>query len=147
MKFVSIMTTDSTGGGEFAAVNMLDALAKRGHDAVLLTNHPRIGDGREIDIRPIELGPKLSSASLGHLVPRWPQLVRVLRRALEHESPYDVLVLHFKKEQLLGSLLPKRLRARLVWAEWGPVPRQMSRGPGRWAYVAAARRAEAMFAV
>ncbi len=58
-----------------------------------------------------------------------------------------MLVLHFKKEQLLGALLPKRLRPRLIWAEWGPVPRQMARGPGRWAYLAAARRTDLIFAV
>jgi glycosyltransferase involved in cell wall biosynthesis len=147
MRFVSVMTSESAGGGEFAAVNMLEALIKQGHSAVLLTNQPEIATGRDVDVRPIDLGPKLSRSSYGHLAPRWPRLLHTLRQALEREAPYDVLVLHFKKEQLLGSLLPKRLRRRLIWAEWGPVPRQMSRGPGRWAYVAAARRAEAIFAV
>ena len=147
MKFVSVMTSESPGGGEFAAVNMLEALTKRGHQAVLLTNQPAIADGREVKVDRIDLGPKLSRSSYGHLVPRWPRLLATLRRALEREAPYDVLILHFKKEQLLGSLLPKRLRPRLIWAEWGPVPRQMSRGPGRWAYVTAARRAELIFAV
>jgi glycosyltransferase involved in cell wall biosynthesis len=147
MKFVSVMTSESPGGGEFAAVNMLEALGKRGHDTVLLTNQPSIIDGREVRAQPIDLGPKLSRSSFGQLVPRWPQLLMTLRRALEREAPYDVLVLHFKKEQLLGSLLPKRLRPEVVWAEWGPVPRQMAQGPGRWAYVGAARRADLVFAV
>ena len=122
MKFVSVMTSESPGGGEFAAVNMLEALTKRGHQAVLLTNQPAIADGREVKVDRIDLGPKLSRSSYGHLVPRWPRLLATLRRALEREAPYDVLILHFKKEQLLGSLLPKRLRPRLIWAEWGPVP-------------------------
>jgi glycosyltransferase involved in cell wall biosynthesis len=147
MKFVSVMTSESPGGGEFAAVNMLEALTQRGHDAVLLTNQPSIAGGRNVRAEHIDLGPKLSRSSYGHLVPRWPRLLNTLRHALDREAPYDVLVLHFKKEQLLGPLLPKRLRPRLVWAEWGPVPAQMSRGPGRWAYVAAARRADLIFAV
>ncbi len=147
MKFVSVMTSESPGGGEFAAVNMLEALTKRGHGAVLLTNQPSIADGRDVRARRIDLGPKLSRSSYGHLVPRWPRLLNTLRHALEREAPYDVLVLHFKKEQLLGPLLPKRLRPLLIWAEWGPVPQQMSRGPGRWAYITAARRADLIFAV
>jgi glycosyltransferase involved in cell wall biosynthesis len=147
MKFVSVMTSESPGGGEFAAVNMLEALAKRGHSAVLLTDQPEIADGREVEVRSIDLGPKLSRSSYGHLAPRWPRLLQTLREALGREAPYDALVLHFKKEQLLGSLLPKRLRPRLIWAEWGPVPRQMTRGPGRLAYLAAARRTDLIFAV
>ena len=141
------MTSESPGGAEFAAVNMLDALAAHGHQTVLVTNQPQIAEGRTIDVRTIDLGPKLSRSSVGHLFLRSPRLLSVLRDALQRESPYDVLVLHFKKEQLLGSLLPKRLRPRLVWAEWGPVPQQMSRGPGRWAFVAAARRTDLIFAV
>ena len=58
-----------------------------------------------------------------------------------------VLVVHFKKEQLLSALLPPALRAKLLWAEWGPVPRQMLHGPARWAYLAAARRADLILAV
>ena len=57
-----------------------------------------------------------------------------LRKALEAEYPYDVLLVHYKKEQLMARQLPKRLRATLVWAEWGPVPVQMRQGPGAWLY-------------
>lgn len=147
MKFVSVMTSEAPGGGEFAAVNMLEALGQRGHTGVLLTNQPEVADGRQVEVRPIDLGPKLSRTSYAHLAPRWPHLLRTLRGALEREAPYDALILHFKKEQLLGSLLPKRLRPRVIWAEWGPVPRQMTKGPGRLAYVIAARRADYVFAV
>ena len=147
MKFVSVLTSGSVGGGEYAAVNMLEALHKRGHSTVLLTNQPQIADGRQVDVRQVDLGSKLSRASYPHLVPRTPQLLLRLRRELEREYPYDVLVVHFKKEQLLASMLPKRLRAQLIWAEWGPIPRQMATGFGRLAYLAAARRADMFFAV
>ena len=54
------------------------------------------------------------------------------------------LLLHFKKEQLLCALLPKRLTGEIVWAEWGPVPMQLRRGPARWLVCAggAARTAD-----
>jgi glycosyltransferase involved in cell wall biosynthesis len=147
LKVVSVMTSDSVGGAEFAAVNMLDALSARGHHTVLLTNRTEVATGRSIEIREIDLGRKLSRASYRTLATSSPALLTRLRRELEREYPYDVLVVHFKKEQLLAALLPRRLRARLLWAEWGPVPRQMLFGPGRWAYRAAARRADLILAV
>lgn len=147
MKVVSVMTSDAAGGGEFAAVNMLDALSKRGHETVLLTNQAELAAGRQVGVRTIDLGQKLSRGSYPALAARSPTLISRLRRYLEREWPYDVLVVHFKKEQLLASLLPRRLRAKLLWAEWGPVPRQMLYGPGRWAYLAAARRADLILAV
>jgi glycosyltransferase involved in cell wall biosynthesis len=147
MKVVSVMTSDGAGGAEFAAVNMLEALSKRGHQTVLLTNQPQVAAGRDVVVRPIDLGRKLSRNSSRALAARSPMLLQRLGRELDRESPYDVLVVHFKKEQLLAGLLPPRLRARLLWAEWGPVPRQMLYGPGRWVYLAAARRADAILAV
>lgn len=147
MKVVSVMTSDGPGGGEFAAVNMLDALGKRGHQTVLLTNQEGVADGRDVGVRTVDLGRKLSRASYGSLAARSPALLSRLRRELEDEWPYDVLLMHFKKEQLLASLLPRRLRAKLLWAEWGPVPLQMLHGPARWAYLAAARRADLILAV
>ena len=147
MKVVSVMTSDGAGGGEFAAVNMLDALSRRGHETVLLTNQAQVAAGREVGVRAIDLGQKLSGASYRALAARSPKLLTRLRRHLEGEWPYDVLVAHFKKEQLLAALLPRKLRPKLLWAEWGPVPRQMVHGPGRWAYLAAARRADLILAV
>jgi glycosyltransferase involved in cell wall biosynthesis len=74
-------------------------------------------------------------------------LVRELRRALAREAPYDVLLLHYKKEQLLALTCGKRARATLVWAEWGPVPFPLRRGLPRRAYVAAARQASLVMAI
>jgi glycosyltransferase involved in cell wall biosynthesis len=147
MKVVSVMTSDGPGGGEFAAVNMLEALSERGHKTILLTNQVEVAAGRNVDVRAIDLGQKLSRASGRALAARSPALLSRLRRDLDREWPYDVLVVHFKKEQLLAALLPQRLRAKLLWAEWGPVPRQMLHGPGRWAYLAAARRVDLILAV
>ena len=39
-----------------------------------------------------------------------------------------MLLLHFKKEQLLAPRLPAELRPRVAWAEWGPVPPPMRGG-------------------
>ncbi len=147
MKIVSVMTTGSRGGAEFAAVELLDALAARGHEAVMLSNQPGIGRETRVAVRPLELGPKLSRSSWRSLLLRWPLLVRDLRRALEREAPYDVLLLHYKKEQLLSLMLPKRLRATLAWAEWGPVPFPLRRGLPRRLYAAAARRVAVVMAI
>jgi glycosyltransferase involved in cell wall biosynthesis len=147
MKIVSVMTSDAHGGAEFAAVDMLDALSDRGHDTLLLTNQPELVTGRGVRARRIELGPKLSRATYRRMSLSWPALALRLRRALERESPYDVLVVHYKKEQLLAAILPARLRAELMWAEWGPVPHELRHGPGRLAYLAAARRAPLVIAV
>ena len=37
MRIVSVLTSSAHGGAEFAVVWLLDALAERGHEAVLLT--------------------------------------------------------------------------------------------------------------
>jgi len=148
MKVVSVMTTESpAGGAEFAAVEMLDALIDRGHETVILTNQPGLGRDRRVRVVDIDLGPKLSLRTYARLLVSTPRLVRRLRRALEREWPYDVLLVHYKKEQLVAPLLPKRLRPRIVWAEWGPVPFPLRRGVARRLYVAAAARASAILAI
>lgn len=147
MKIVSVMTTHSSGGAEFAAVEMLDALRARGHETVILTDTLGIGRDTQVRVREIDIGPKLSVGTWRSLATRWPLLLRSLRRALEAEAPYDVLLVHYKKEQLLARMLPKRLRRTVVWAEWGPVPFPLRKGIPRLAYLASARDARLVMAV
>jgi glycosyltransferase involved in cell wall biosynthesis len=147
LKVVSVMTTDSSGGAEFAAVEMLDALAERGHETVLLSDMSGIGRGTRVRVATIDTGPKLSTRTWLALAMRWPLLLRRFKRALESELPYDVLLVHYKKEQLMAGMLPKRLRATTVWAEWGPVPIPLRSGIPRLAYLAAAARVKLVMAV
>jgi glycosyltransferase involved in cell wall biosynthesis len=147
MKIVSVMTTRALGGAEFAATELLDALAERGHQPVVLTDHPTIAQGSRVRVRDIDLGPKLSRSAWRHLIVRWPQLFLRFRAALAAEWPYDVLLLHYKKEQLLAAALPARLRSCVVWAEWGPVPFELRRGLPRKLYLRAARSVAAVMAV
>ncbi|MCW3063385.1 MAG: hypothetical protein JWN32_557 [Solirubrobacterales bacterium] len=147
MKIVSVMTTGSRGGAEFAAVEMLDALIDRGHEAVMLTDQPGIARDTRVVVRPIDIGPKLSVRTYGSLALRSVSHVRRLRRALEAEAPYDVLLVHYKKEQLLSRWLPAHLRPTLAWAEWGPIPFPMRRGLPRRMYLDAARRADVVLAI
>jgi glycosyltransferase involved in cell wall biosynthesis len=147
MKIVSVMTTRSLGGAEFAAVELLDALVERGHRAVMLTDDSRIVRDRAVEARPVSLGPKLARSSWPGLVARAPALRHRLRRALEAEWPYDVLLVHYKKEQLLAATLPRRLRDVVAWAEWGPVPYEFRRGLPRALFLRAARRASVVMAV
>jgi len=128
-------------------VDLLDALVHRGHDVVLLTNMPDLAAGTRVSARRINLGPKLGRRSVARLLLEAPRLLVRIVRALQAERPVGVLFLHFKKEQLLCALLPARLTGRIVWAEWGPLPRQMRRGPGRWLYTLAAGRASAILAI
>jgi glycosyltransferase involved in cell wall biosynthesis len=141
------MTTTSSGGAEFAAVEMLQALRSRGHDAVMLTDLAGVGRDTEVPIVPIDLGPKLSVGTWPSLALRWPMLVIRLRRALAAQAPFDVLLVHYKKEQLLARMLPRRLRRTVVWSEWGPIPFPLRKGLPRRAYLAAARQAALVMAV
>jgi len=147
MKIVSVMTTDASGGAEFAAVEMLEALRQRGHETVMLADMPGIGRDTEVSVVAVDLGPKLSTRTWASLALRWPSLQGRLRRALRAEMPYDVLMVHYKKEQLLAWMLPAELRRTVVWAEWGPVPFPMRKGLPRRAYLAAAGRAALVMAV
>jgi glycosyltransferase involved in cell wall biosynthesis len=147
MKIVSVMTTDSSGGAEFAALEMLEALRRRGHDTVMLTDMPGIGRDTGVAVRPISIGPKLSTGSWIGLGLRWPMLMARLRRALEAEAPYDVLLVHYKKEQLMARMLPAELRPTIVWSEWGPVPFPLRKGLPRRAYLAAAEQVPLVMAV
>lgn len=147
LRIVSVLTSDARGGGEFAAAELLDGMARRGHEAVLLTNEPELGAGLDLVVRPLSLGPKLSSRTWRPLLRAAPRHQARLAAALRREQPYDILLLHFKKEQLMAGALPPSLAAATVWAEWGPVPDQLAHGPGRLAYAAASRRARAVIAV
>jgi glycosyltransferase involved in cell wall biosynthesis len=147
VRIVSVLTSPARGGAEFAAVWLLDALAERGHEAVLLTNLPELCSGTRVAARTLEIGPKLSRTSYKRLLLSGPRLAAELRRALRHERPYDVLLLHFKKEQLLTLVLPRSLRATCVWAEWGPLPAPLRSGAANFVYRLAARRAEVVLAV
>lgn len=147
LKIVSVMTTASAGGAEFAAVEMLDALAARGHEVVMLSNMVGIGRDTAVRVEPLEIGPKLSVRSWPRLLRSWPGYVWRLRRALERQLPYDVLLVHYKKEQLMVPWLPRHLRPQVVWAEWGPVPFPLRRGLPRRAYLHAARGASSVMAI
>jgi glycosyltransferase involved in cell wall biosynthesis len=147
MKIVSVMTTSSRGGAEFAAFEMLDALSEHGHETVMLTDQPLIGRDTRVRVRPLQIGAKLSRTSYMRLGLMWLPYLRRLRATLESEWPYDVLLVHYKKEQLMARWLPERLRATLVRAEWGPVPFPLRRGLPRRMYLRAARDAATIMAV
>jgi glycosyltransferase involved in cell wall biosynthesis len=146
-RIVSIQTTNERGGAEYANVDLLEALVARGHEVVLFTNVPDIAAGTDVEVREIDLGPKLARRSLVRVALELPRTLLRIARALHAERPVGVLLVHFKKEQLLCSLLPSRLTGEIVWAEWGPVPAQMRTGPGRWLYALAARRARRVIAI
>ena len=147
VKIVSVMTTGSLGGAEFAAVEMLDALRARGHDTVMLSDQSALARETGVEVRPIDIGPKLSLHSWRALALRWPRLVLELRSALSRLGPYDVLLLHYKKEQLMALTLPRRLTRTVVWAEWGPVPFPLRQGIPNALYRLAGRRAKLVMAV
>jgi glycosyltransferase involved in cell wall biosynthesis len=147
VKIVSVMTTDSSGGAEFAAAEMLGALRQRGHETVMLTDMPAMARDTGVSLSPVVLGPKLSSRSWAGLALRWPLLLMRLRSALREQAPYDVLLVHYKKEQLLAGMLSSSLRQTVVWAEWGPVPFPLRRGLPRRAYLRAGERAELVLAI
>jgi glycosyltransferase involved in cell wall biosynthesis len=147
MKIVSVMTTDSSGGAEFAALEMLRALHERGHETVLLSDMTGIARDTEVEVQPLALGPKLSTGSWVGLALRWPALLARMGGALRAQQPYDVLLVHYKKEQLLARMLPASLRRTVVWAEWGPVPFPLRKGLPRIAYLAAARDASLIMAI
>ncbi len=148
VKIVSVMTTDSSGGAEFAAVEMLEALRQRGHDTVMLTDMPAMArDTRGARASPIALGPKLSTGSWVGLMLRWPRCRGGCARRCGAQAPYDVLMVHYKKEQLLAGMLPARLRRTVVWAEWGPVPFPLRKGLPRRAYLHAGEHAALVMAI
>jgi len=147
MKIVSVLTTEAAGGAEFAAFELLDAFQARGHEAVVLTNLPQLKRETTVDVRAIDLGPKLSRRTYRHLLVRFPLLAWRLRSALRREEPYDFLLVHFKKEQLLTIMLGRRARSGCAWAEWGPVPFEFRKGVPNMLYRYAAQRADVVLAI
>ena len=147
MKIVSVLTSGTAGGAEFASQGLLDAMAERGHETVQLTDVPVLAGDWRTRVKPISLGPKLSRRTYPRIAATFPLLAMRLRTALVREQPYDVLLVHFKKEQLLVPYLPRSLRPMVVWAEWGPVPHLMRSGPTGRAYASAGRRADLIVAV
>jgi glycosyltransferase involved in cell wall biosynthesis len=113
----------------------------------MLTYMPGLARDTDVTVSPIELGPKLSTRSWIGLMLRWPSLRKRLRTALRAQEPYDVLMVHYKKEQLLAGMLPAELRRTIVWEEWGPVPFPLRKGLPRRAYLRAAERAALVLAI
>lgn len=144
---ISIQTTSERGGAEYANVDLLNALSERGHDVALLTDSPELAAGTNLRVHKLDIGPKLGRRSALRVAFQTPRNLLRLAHALRAERPVAALLVHFKKEQLLCSLLPRRLTGQIVWIEWGPVPQQMRRGPARLIYALAARRARRVLAV
>jgi glycosyltransferase involved in cell wall biosynthesis len=147
MRIVSVMTGATLGGAEFAAIELLAALASRGNEAIMLSDRPDITRNTGIEVRPLTLGPKLSGRNWLSQGLRFPVSRHRLQRSLEQQAPYDLLLLHYKKEQLLAATLPAHLRPRVAWAEWGPLPHQMRSGPGQWVYRRAADQVAVIMAI
>lgn len=146
---VAIMTSPERGGAEYATVDLLALLAGRGWQVELITNQADLVEGTAVAARPIELGPKLSRRALARVAAAAPLTLARMTRALRREAaqaPIDVLLVCFKKEQLLSALVPPGVARAIVWAEWGPLPAQLQQGLPRRLYVAAARRARLMLA-
>jgi glycosyltransferase involved in cell wall biosynthesis len=146
-RIVSIQTTAERGGAEYANVDLLAGLQDRGRDVILLTNLTDLTVGTSVPARSIHIGPKLGRRSALRLIFEAPLILVRLARALHAERPVAAVLLNFKKEQLLCSLLPRWLTGEVVWAEWGPVPPPMRRGPARVVYALAARRVRRVLAV
>lgn len=150
LRLVSVQTGPERGGGEYANVELLAALAQRGVDVRLLSDQPEIAHGTTVPVSRVDLGPKLSLRTARSMKLGFPLYFARFVRALAGErrrGPIDVLLVHYKKEQLMAALLPPGLVRATVWAEWGPVPEPMRVGLPRAAYLAAARRAGAVLAV
>lgn len=139
------MTSDEPGGGEYANANLVAGLIERGAEGVLITNQPGVAQETGLRTRVVDLGPKLSTRTVRQTMLGAPRTVWRLGRALRAERP-DVTLVHYKKEQLLTALLPRRVTGRIVWAEWGPLPFPMRHGLPKLAYRLAARRAGAIMA-
>lgn len=146
-RIVSIQTSHERGGAEYANVDLLEALRRRGHDVVLVTNLRDLADGTGVRVRDLDLGPKLSSRTRWTVVLDSPRLLWRLAGVLWRDRPVAATLVHFKKEQLLIALLPSRLTGRIVWVEWGPVPSALRRGLPRRLYALAGRRAASVLAV
>lgn len=147
---VSVQTSGERGGGEYANVEVLSGLQARGVDVTLLSNQPALVEGTAVPVVQIELGPKIRRTTLRRVALGFPRWLWRLRRALEREAarePIDVLLVHFKKEQIMSAMLPRRLTGAVVWAEWGRLPEPLARGLARYLYLAAARRAKLIVAV
>ena len=89
---------------------MLDALIVNGHEAVILSDLPEIAREIGVPAAQIDLGSKLSTRTYRSLSVTWPGQLRKLHVALDAQQPYDVLIVHYKKEQLLASMLPAAMR-------------------------------------
>jgi glycosyltransferase involved in cell wall biosynthesis len=147
---VSVQTSGELGGAEYANVELLNALKAYGASVTLLGDQPALVSGTEVAFTAINLGPKIKRSSWRRVAFGFVLWLARLHRALEHEAraqPIDVTLLHFKKEQLMSALLPRRLTGAVVWAEWGRLPLPFGHGLARLFYLAAARRTKLIVAV
>ncbi len=142
------MTSGARGGAEYAAVRLLDALAARGHETVLLTSHPDIADGHARRRPPRRAGPKARLAHLaaarldlaGRAAPAAP-------RAGSARPPSTCSCSTSRRSSCWLPRLPPALRERVAWAEWGPVPEPLRSGLPSRLYSSAARDVAVVLAI
>ncbi len=150
LHIVSVQTSGERGGAEYANVELLSGLRARGAAVRLLSDQPALVSGTEVPVTAIELGPKIKRMTVRRVAlgfaPWWWRMRRALAREARHRR-IDVTLVHFKKEQLMAALLPRRMTGAVVWAEWGPLPEPLTHGPARLLYLAASRRARLIVAV
>ena len=130
MKIVSVMTTDSSGGAEFAAVEMLEALRQRGHETVHAHRSCPASAGTPTwRCSPISLGPKLSSTSWAGLAAALAAAARApAPRAARPRRPTTCCWSTTRRSSCWPACCPTTLRGTVVWAEWGPVPFPLRKG-------------------
>ncbi len=127
VKIVSVMTGAAPGGAEFAAVELLDALIERGHEAVMLSDSPEIGRetaGRGAPAR--ARAEALGQAPGRSLALKWPALrTGGCARRWRPRRPTTCSSSTTRRSSCWPRACPPPLRPQVAWCEWGPVPRQM----------------------
>ena len=129
MKIVSVMTTNARGGAEFAAVALLDALAARGHETVMLSDQRGIGRdtavaGAADRARAEAVAGRAGARSAHGAAAARAAAARAARRGALRRAARAL-----QEGAAAGRRCCRaRCAPRLAWAEWGPVPFPLRRG-------------------
>jgi glycosyltransferase involved in cell wall biosynthesis len=114
-----------SGGAEKYMIELAGGLAARGHGVFALCSHDLqcYFEAVGVTAESIDIGPKLAKRNAVQLL-ALPWMVAVLRRRIRKllgKRPFDVIHVHFKKEQILAGILGRQLNIPVVWTEHAPL--------------------------
>ena len=129
-RIIWILNTDTVGGAEKFVIESIGFFPQeKGKLTIAAKPHllSLIPDNVPVEKRIFDIGPKLGRKTILDLIIGWRFYQKRIKRLLE--EGFDIVILQYKKEQLLASLPAFSLGVPVIWVEHAPPPAAFVKNP------------------